>query len=275
MHYLVTGSQGFLGYQLVHTLLSKGVFVTATGRQPAPNTYECDLTIQAQVGNMLDKVQPDCIIHCAAYVPRSSSEYQDICAARKSLCMLESLVSIANCPVVFISSMTVYGTERDRPIAEEDAGDPTSAYGQGKWLAENYLRQTSSAAMVIRIPGLFGPQRRKGLVFNLLNAFKYGKNPNLPNSPILWAAMHVDDAAQGITKLVLSGVDSFEAINLGYKGVYSISSLVNMAASIYDRHIEYPINQPRFQFDLTRAENRAAVPVHDLYDALVKFGNQI
>jgi nucleoside-diphosphate-sugar epimerase len=275
MHYLVTGAQGFLGHQLIKTLISKGVLLTATGRRPAPNLYECDLTIQAQVRVMIDTIKPDRIIHCAAYVPQNLDEYQDSRASSKSLHMLESLLSVSRCPVVFISSMTVYGTERDRPITEDDAGDPTSAYGQGKWLAESLLKQANIPAMAIRIPGLFGPQRRKGLVFNLLNAFKHGHNPHLPNSPILWAAMHVDHAAQGIAKLALSGVNSFEAINLGYQGVYSINSLVNMAASIYGHHFEYLISHPNFQFDLTRAEKHCAVPSYTLRDALIKFGNQI
>jgi hypothetical protein len=113
------------------------------------------------------------------------------------------------------------------------------------------------------------------LVYNLLHAAKYKHSVRLPEDPVLWAAMHVNDAATGIAKLALSGFDVFEEINLAYPGKYSIDKLVTTAGGIYGHHIDYAIKQPTFEFDLTRAKMRGAVLSDGFREALVKFGNDI
>ncbi len=39
------------------------------------------------------------------------------------------------------------GTQRDRPVIEQDAGDPTSAYGIAKWQAEQRRNGGRSASL--------------------------------------------------------------------------------------------------------------------------------
>jgi len=275
MHCLVTGAQGFLGAQIVKELRSAGSVVTAAGRRPEAGVVMCDLSVESDVARLVRSVAPDCIVHCAAHVPKNSDEYKNEHSVTASLDMFDAVLLASNCPIVFISSMTVYGVERDRPVVEEDAGDPTSAYGLGKWKAEVRLKTEGRAALAIRIPGLFGPSRRNGLVYNLLHAAKYKHSVRLPRDPVLWAAMHVDDAAAGIAKLALSGFHSFEEINLAYPGKYSIDKLVTTAGNIYGHHIEYAIKQPNFEFDLTRAKKLGAVPSAGFHEALVKFGSEI
>lgn len=275
MRYLVTGAQGFLGRRVVNELRATGAVVIATGRRVEDGVVCCDLTEARDVASMIEQVAPDRIVHCAAHVPMKLEEYQDDSSAQVSLHMLDSLLLASACPVVYISSMTVYGTQRDRPNAEQDAGDPTSAYGSGKWQGEQHLMDDGRPALAVRIPGLFGPSRCDGLVYNVMYAAKQGLTPALPASPILWAAMHVDDAVESIVKLAVSPINEFEAINIGYSGVYSIATLVALASDIYDRHFNYAVRQPGFEFDLTRAERRGTTLGYSFRDALVKFGNQI
>lgn len=275
MRYLVTGAQGFLGAHVVNALRATGATVTATGRRPVENMVCCDLTVAHDVARMVEHIAPDRIVHCAAHVPRTLGEYQDGSSAQASLYMLETLLSVSACPIVFVSSMTVYGTPRDRPVTEQDAGDPDSAYGKGKWQGEQRLIADGRPALAVRIPGLFGPSRCEGLVYNVVRAAKHGLSPQLPAASILWAAMHIDDAAKSIVMLAGSPINGFEAINMGYRGVYSIKTLVSVAFDIYGRHVDYAVKQPSFEFDLTRAEGRDAVPGCSFRDALVKFGNQI
>jgi len=275
MRYLVTGARGFLGAQVVNALRATGATVTATGRRPLESVVCCDLTVAGDVARMVEHIAPDRIVHCAAHVPRTLEEYQDGSSAQASLHMLDTLLSASACPVVFVSSMTVYGTQRDRPVAEQDAGAPASAYGNGKWQGEQRLIADGRPVLAVRIPGLFGPSRCDGLVYNVVHAAKHGLSPQLPSASILWAAMHVDDAAESIVALAGSPINGFEAINIGYRGVYSIKTLVAVACDIYGRHVDYAVRQPSFEFDLTRAESRDAVPGCSFRDALVKFGNQI
>lgn len=275
-HFLVTGAQGFLGAHVVDALRAVGAAVTATGRQPTDDVYCCDLLETSDVARMIDHIAPDCIIHCAAHVPKSLEEYQDSNGANASLQMLEAILAGSNCPIVFVSSMTVYGVEPQRPIVEQDAGNPLSAYGKGKWQAELRLMADGRPALAVRIPGLFGPARRDGLVHNVVSALRQGhKTSQLPDVAIQWAAMHVEDAAESIVKLVSSEITCFDAIHVGYRGVYSIDGFVSLACDIYGRNVVYAVRHPRFEFDLARAESRGAVPAASLRDALVRFGNQL
>lgn len=275
MHFLVTGAQGFLGEHVVNALRAKGATVTPVGRRHAEGVVCCDLATDEDVARMFEQVAPDRIVHCAAHVPKTLEEYRDGNSARASLRMLDTVLVSSTCPVVYVSSMTVYGTGRDRPVAEGDAGDPTSAYGNGKWQGEKRLMADGRDSLAVRIPGLFGPTRRDGLVYNVMYAAKYGETPQLPDAPILWAAMHVADAAESIATLAMARIVGFEAVNVGYYGKYSIETLIGAACDLFGRHIDYTVKQPNFEFDLSRAERYSAVPACSFREALVKFGNQI
>jgi hypothetical protein len=85
----------------------------------------------------------------------------------------------------------------------------------------------------------------------------------------------VDDAAESIATLATSMIDGTEVVNIGYRGTYSIEKLVTTAYDIFGRQIDYQIRQPIFEFDLSRAYRRNAVPACSLREALVKFGRQI
>ena len=275
MNYLVTGAQGFLGAKVVKALRAAGCKVTPTGRHDINDVFGCDLTVASQVGKLVDKVDPHLIIHCAAHVPKKTAEYQDDLSANENLHMVKMLVASTECPLIFISSMTVYGAERDRPVVEEDAGDPTSAYGYGKWQAEQLLKAEARSSLSIRIPGLFGGSRKSGLVYNFMHGVKYAHDFSLPEFPVLWAAMHVDDAAGSIAKIASEGIQSIEAIHLAYRGSYSIESLVSNVGAIYGRQLDCPVKQPKIEFDLTRADMRRAVPSTSFFESLQKYSAEI
>jgi nucleoside-diphosphate-sugar epimerase len=276
MHFLVTGAQGFLGDRVVNTLRNRGATVTSTGRTPSNGVVYCDLTVAEDVAQMIESVSPDRIVHCAANVPSSFGEYEDVSGAQINLRMVNNILSATSCPMVYISSMTVYGKEINRPVAEEDAGNPTSAYGNSKWQSEELLLKDGRASFAVRIPGLFGPSRNDGLVYKLIRAIKYDDEiPVIPDFPVLWAAMHVDDAAESVASLAMSKMEGFEAINVGYSGKYSIAILIKVVCDLFGRNIDYSVNQPSFEFNLSRAVRHNAIPKRSFYESLVKFANQI
>lgn len=272
MSVLVTGAQGFLGREIVGELKRRGVQVIATGRRSENGIYQCDLLDCDSVKVFIDQWKPCRIVHCAATVPRKSADYHNEGFAQHNLCMMESISAASTCPIIYVSSMTVYGDALGRPVVEEDAGAPKSAYGRSKLMGEAYLRDRNRSGWSVRIPGLFGPPRREGLVFNLLNAAKHNRYITLPSEAVSWAGMHVKDAARGIVSLALSPDCPGHAINLGYRGPQSIKRLVAMISSQYQWENEYSVKQPDFEFDLTRAEELGVLPRRGLREALIDFG---
>ena len=272
---LVTGAQGYLGAKIVSQLRHHGAHPVLTGRRVAENIHVCDLLNKSNVHKLLNLVTPDLIIHCAAYVPERFEDYNDDATARKNLTMIKNLLSVSSCPFIYISSMTVYGSGGRFPKHESEAGDPSTAYGCSKWEGEQLFKDAKIPAIAIRIPGLFGPPRMKGLVVNLIKALKKGEAHKLPDSPILWAAMHVDDAARSIVHLAFVEMDGFIPVNVGYSDSYSITQLVELAADIYDCKIRYDVRHPNFLFNLARCESFGALPERDLRSALIEMGEKL
>lgn len=275
MHFLVTGAQGFLGAYVVKELRSLGNVVTATGRRAVEGTYFCNLNMPSEVAQMINTLEPDRIVHCAAQVPTALDEYHNIASAQESLGMLDAILATSSCPLIYISSMTVYGGDLEGSVEESKAGHPTSAYGKAKWECERHLLADGRPALAVRIPGLFGLPRRNGLVYNFIYSVKNGRLPQPPSDPILWASMHVEDAAKSIAKLATSSFSEFEAINIGYRERYSINELMKMIGKIYAINFDYSVRHPYFEFDLKCADSRGVVPQCSLNEALVRFGNEI
>jgi dTDP-4-dehydrorhamnose reductase len=70
MKILVTGADGYLGSKIVFKLNTEWNHVIPTTRK------DCDLLDLEQVRELM-KIQPDRIIHCAAFVPKNLEEYDD------------------------------------------------------------------------------------------------------------------------------------------------------------------------------------------------------
>ena len=275
MHLLLTGAQGFLGSHLHRVLSADGFEVTVTGRRTSENIYLCNLLNESEVEVMIRDIKPDCIIHAAAFVPSSLWEYNDERASKSSLAMFKNLLDASECPVILISSMTVYGYEHSYPVSEDMSVEPVTFYAKGKREAERLLLSDGRPSLTVRIPGLFGLPRKCGLVYNLIKSFQAQEvTLDLPTEPIIWAAMHVDDAAESISKLVTTPLTGSEIINIGYRDGQSISLLVEMLSSIYNKKINYTVSHPPFEFDLSKMAGRGIMPRLNLRDAIVKFGAQ-
>lgn len=276
MRILVTGAQGYLGGKVVKQLLLGGLDVVATGKRKAENIHYCDLTNLAETRAMISLVRPDRIIHCAAHVPKSQLEYKNHKNVNESLLMLENLISSCRCPLIFISSMSVYSSAQRGPAQESHTFQPENIYGQGKLRAENFLRKHTYPTMSIRIPGLFGDERKSGLVYKVIHALKYDLDlPRLPNQPVLWAAMHVNDAASGIVKLSEAPIKNHQIINFGYRGKFSIDNFLRIASDIFGRDIFYKVEHPEFEFDLSRADIFDIVSNKTLRDVLIRYASEV
>lgn len=282
MNVLVTGAQGLLGRHVISMLKAQGAEVTAVGRRREEGIQYCDLLDQRQVSDLSSRIKPDLIIHCAAVVPRRPEDYADFESSCSSLKMLVSVLNFFSSPIVYVSSITVYGDASRfcNPICEDDAISPVSEYGRGKLIGEQLLMHSGRRSIAVRIPGLFGIDRRAGLVFNLLMATERRLDRLvLPADSVQWAGMDVEDAAHSIAVLALSpaiaGPSGFEALNLAYREKYSVSNLVAVVSKICGKSIKYSIKHPNIEFDLSRAEFHGVAPSSTLEDALIKFRDQL
>ncbi|NCC84308.1 MAG: NAD(P)-dependent oxidoreductase [Clostridia bacterium] len=271
MRVLITGAQGYLGSYIVEILRHKqGVHLIPTGRTDAEGVLRCDLANRRDVESLLGMTLPDCVLHCAAYVPKQAEEYNEKNASMANVEMLRNLLDFSTCPLFFISSMTVYGEPIERPAKESDPRCPSSAYAESKSACEELLEHSGRSGFALRLPGLFGLPRRSGVVYNVLSALKKTEVVRLPEHPVVWASMDVCDASLSIAQLILGRIPkSFKVLNIGYRGGQSLNLLLQYASKISGNEpLKYTVRHPFFEFDLENAEHYGVVPSISFYDAL-------
>ena len=275
---LITGSQGFLGRAISQKLKSLDVNLMLTGRRPQDNIYQCDLMSRTEFSALVNYCKPDLIINCAAFVPQSLADYNNKSSSLDSLMMVRNILAASSCPVLHISSMTVYGqaTSADSVYKESDAGGPTSEYGLSKWESELLLKSDPRPTLSVRIPGLYGISKKSGLVYNTLSACKNSKSPTLPKEPVLWSAMHVDDASSLVSKLAVNHFLEYPSINCGYPGKMNVNIFLDIIANMFNlKSGDSPVQHPTFEFDLTLVKSLNLVPNRSFESSLIDFAKEI
>lgn len=255
---LVTGGAGYLGTAVLARLHALDVAASGCDIAEREGVTRCDMADAAAVSALLQAVKPDVVIHAAALLPKSAADYDDPAQAACNLALLAALCAAKPKRVVFVSSMTVYGNPVRTPVDESDAA-PLSAYARGKIEGERLLAAQGIAHASARLAGLFGGARRNGLVANLCAAAVAGAAPALPPAPLVWAAVHVEDAAQSLAQLALSGAAA-GPVDIGYPGLISVARLVTLAEELTGRSFSYKVTQPDFAMKLARAAEFGAVP---------------
>ena len=255
---LVTGAGGYLGRHVLGVLKARQLrcFPTSLSGRVGES---CDLTDHVALRRLLARTRPSVILHCAAIVPKTLSAYDDHDAAETSLSMVRILSKVATCRIVLASSMTVYSGVTRFPVSEDRIEPPEAVYGRGKWLAEQALfRRQSSDDVALRLPGLFGPPRRSGLLYHAARAFLKGEEFLLAASTEIWAAMAVADAAHYLVQAAMTPTHCApQAVNVGYEGEFTMPAAVAQIAAHCRVNWTPPANPVRaFSMCLQRLESR-------------------
>ena len=247
---LVTGASGYLGSRVLRLLRARGVEAIGVARSTHPGLLACDLADPRAASELLRSVQPTAIVHCAAVVPRHAEEYADAGNAEASLRMVETALQLKPKRFIFASSMSVY-PDGVLTAREEDATPSGNVYAARKLEAESLLLGHSSMSVsILRLPGLFGPPRRGGVLFNAALAFTKGQPFRLLEPVPRWSALHVDDAA-GVMVRALELPRATHVMNVGYPGRMAVADAVAQLARMFERVWAAPV-PVWFEFDLSR-----------------------
>lgn len=159
---LLTGGSGFLGYHLLK--LAKPYWdIYTLYHQNQPKTHiqqaiSCDVTNYIELGNWIEDIEPDAVIHTAAltdvnYCQNNPQEsYSVNVEASRNLA---GLCSDLNIPFAFTSTDLVFDGQKGN-YTEEDTPNPLMHYGEHKAIAEKEVLRIYPRATVFRLPVLFG-----------------------------------------------------------------------------------------------------------------------
>lgn len=156
MRILITGGSGLLGGRL-GPLLGRNHAITALVRErPAPEgvaRVRADLSDADAVGQVLDEVRPDAVIHCAALADA------EVCEREPGRARLDNEVASRNLAracrragarLIAISTDLVLAG--DRPFsAETTAAAPLMEYGRSKLRGEGAISEECPDAVILRV----------------------------------------------------------------------------------------------------------------------------
>lgn len=215
MKILITGSNGLLGQHLVNLLLKTTDHeIIATSKSDPHNIvqnsrihyYLLDITDGMEVNLLINKFQPDSIIHCAALTQIDECEQNPIKAWEINVTATRFLLDAAkavNAFFIFLSTDFVFDGING-PYKEEDTVNPVSYYGSTKVAAEKAVIESGLQYAIIRTCLLYG-----NILFgNRSNIITWVKE-NLENSQKIKVVSdqmrtptYVEDLANGIALVV-------------------------------------------------------------------------
>ena len=188
---LVTGGLGFIGLNLVRSLVAAGAAVRVLSRSWSPRDPEVESVLESVAlhkGDIRDEAVvrssvrgSSVIFHCAGKSGPSASNRSPLedldVNVRGQLMLLEACRELnPSVRIVFPSSRLVYSAGSALPVAEDAPTVPASVYGVHKLAAERHLllyrRLYGLQATVLRITNPYGPfQRAEQSGYGVINWF--------------------------------------------------------------------------------------------------------
>jgi nucleoside-diphosphate-sugar epimerase len=164
---LVTGSTGFIGRSLAPRLVSEGFRVRCAVRVPSTVPAGAEISVVGDIGKhpqwgaALQGV--DAIVHLAGIAHhKARTEAYGVVNVDGTRLLAEAAINAGVGRLIFVSSIAVNGdVSPQRPLREDDAPRPTSAYGLSKQYAEQDLIEAASGRgmgwCIVRPPLVYGP----------------------------------------------------------------------------------------------------------------------
>lgn len=153
MRVLVTGGKGMLGTDLVKVLEEKNHQVFSCDKE------DFDITDLKVVNKNVKKINPDIIIHTAAYTDVDGCETNKKLAYKVNALGTRNLVVATNdnnIPIVYFSTDYVFDGRKKGGYDEFDTPNPINYYGQTKLAGEKFVQQLSNKFYIIRVSWLCG-----------------------------------------------------------------------------------------------------------------------
>ena len=201
MKVLVTGVSGQLGHDVMNELAKRGY--TGEGSDIAPeysgvddNTavvnmeyVQMDITDEKAVDEIITRVNPDVIVHCAAWTAVDMAEDDDKVEKVRAVNAggtrnIAKAAKKLDCKMVYISTDYVFDGQGEKPW-EPDCKDykPLNVYGQTKLEGELAVSELLDKYFIVRIAWVFGVNG-KNFIKTMINVGKTHDTVRVVNDQI-------------------------------------------------------------------------------------------
>ncbi len=166
MKFLVTGSTGLVGRQVVKDLTEKNHEIYSCYHNQKPeygNPIHLDLTDLSSIESTINQTKPDVIIHLAAMTDVDECEEQKDLAFlinAKATEKLASQAALQNAFFLYVSTDYVFDGTKEL-WTENDKPNPLGNYGKSKLEGEKAIENLASSWCITRISTPFGLHPKK------------------------------------------------------------------------------------------------------------------
>ena len=149
---LITGKNGQVGFELQRSL-------SILGKLVAVDVAECDLSSPEAIRTLVREVQPDIIVHPAAYTAVDKAESEQALAQAINATAPSVLAEEAaklGALIVHYSTDYVFDGTKSGVYSEEDVPNPQSVYGKTKLAGEVAVAAANPQHIILRTSWVFG-----------------------------------------------------------------------------------------------------------------------
>lgn len=289
---LVTGANGFVGLNLVHQLIRRGIPVVAAGRRPPDTDLDlarfpnvewviCDVTQREDLIALVRDRAITRIVHAAAVTPTPEVERNDPARVVDvnlvgTLNALEAARQSEVQRFVFVSSSALYRgvPATSGPVRERDAlPPPDNLYSLCKDAGERLCRQYGTLCNLsvasIRLGTAYGPWERQSMSRTRLSAIAQlvdwgltrGNQPiRIHGAGIARDYLHVEDACAAIAALTLKPQLRWDLYNLASEVSYPLEEALQALQASLPGFRWHPVAEPRMA-DFSFGETDARAPL--------------
>jgi nucleoside-diphosphate-sugar epimerase len=236
---LVTGAGGFVGGFVSRFLFSKGCFVTATTRKPLDGSigFNPRLTwTQIDLCQGLHQLgEFDAIVHCASEIPANCTDpdmlYHSNVSSSKRLFENANFENVKT--ILFMSSLSVYGTILEDTLTEKTMPLDPDAYGLSKLDSEEILakcvKQGLCSGLSIRLPGTVGRGSHHNFLSDCLKRIHNDELIDAKNAESLFNnVVYVGDLGAFIHRWITIPESGYHMTNLAARDPMKIKDVLSL-----------------------------------------------
>lgn len=209
---VVTGTAGLTGYHVLRRLNGiASVIALYHVRRPPPvgDALACDLRQRQAVNDLMDRLRPEAVVHCAAHSDTSYCEEHPQEAYDMNAGAAENLASWACRHDVFLTHVStdlVFDGQKGN-YSEEDATHPLGVYAHTKLEAERLVQRSGAPSCIARTSLIYGrsPAGNHSVNEKLVMEWRQGR-PTVLFTDEFRCPTPVGDLAEALIEITLKKV---------------------------------------------------------------------
>lgn len=292
MRIFVTGACGQLGYDVLRELKKRGLEGIGSDIQPTCSLdcayIQLDITDKQKTRDVLNRIAPDAVIHCAAWTNVDAAEETDNIPLVKKI-NVEGTGNIAStckelgCKMMYISTDYVFNGQGTKPWAADSCDyQPLNVYGESKLQGEKEVTRLLEKYFIVRIAWVFG-ENGKNFVKTMLRLGKTMPEIKVVNDQVGTPTYTYDLARLLVDMILTEKYGYYHATNEGgYISWYDFACQIFKNAGYTTRVIpvsteEYGVSRARRPYnsrlDKRKLTENGFVPLPSWEDALKRYLN--